>query len=157
MKKLFTFLLTFVMAATFAACSAQEEQPLPTTEETKPTATVEEEKPATTTKEEKPIATIEAKNCFGNAGYVEFIAGAEKAADYTFTAEHSDAVNWRVYVLDEAFEEGFRYISQAAEPVLTGDGTVSVAEGQFVYVYCSVNEFTTDAADETAKLIVTVE
>ena len=175
MKKLFAILLAFVMAATFAACGAQEEQHLPTVKEEAPATTVEEVPPSAAVEEVQPdapieeaqpgegleaanlIATIEAKDCYGNAGYVEFVSGAEQATEYTFTAEDSDAVTWRVYVLDESFEEGFRYIAQAAEPVLEGDGTVSVAEGQFVYVYCSANEFTTDAADETAKLNVTVK
>ena len=161
MKKLFASLLAFVMAATFAACGAQEEQPLPAVKEEAPAATVEEVPPSAAVEEVQPdapieeaqpgevieeanlIATIEAKDCYGNAGYVEFVSGAEQATEYTFTAEDSDTVTWRVYVLDEAFEEG--------------DGTVSVAEGQFVYVYCSANEFTTDAADETAKLNVTAK
>ena len=74
---------------------------------------------------------------------------------HNFTAENSEAVEWSVYVFDEAFDDGFRYISQAAEPVLVGDGTVSVEAGQFVYIYCSVNEFTADAPDENAKLNIT--
>ena len=39
--------------------------------------------------------------------------------------------------------------------VLVGDGTVSVEAGQFVYIYCSVNEFTADAPDENAKHNIT--
>ena len=128
MKKIVVFLLAFAMVMSFASCGA---------------------------KEEKSFATVNAKDCFGDAGYVEFIAGAEKAGELTFAAENSEAVEWSVYVFDEAFDDGFRYISQAAEPVLVGDGTVSVEAGQFVYIYCSVNEFTADAPDENAKLNIT--
>lgn len=103
-------------------------------------------------KKETPSAVIEAKNCFSDAGFVEFISGAEKSAEYAFTAKDSEAVEWRVYVFDEAFDDGFRYIAQAAEPILVGDGTISVEAGQFVYVYCSANEFTTGVIDENAKL-----
>ena len=107
--------------------------------------------------EEKAFATVTAKDCYGNAGYIELIAGAEKSAAYTFTAENSEEVAWSVYVLDGAFEDGYRYIAQFTEPVLVDDGTISVDAGQYVYIYCSVNEFTTDTANENAKLNITVK
>ena len=135
MKKILVFLLVISMLMAFVGCGAKEETPA----------------------EETYFATIEAKDGFHDAGYVTFIAGAEAAAAYTFTAENSEAVQWRVYVFDEEFDEGYRYIAQAAEPVLVGDGTVSVEAGQFVYVYCSANEFTTGVVDENAKLNVTVK
>ena len=128
MKKIVVFLLAFAMLTAFAACGANDE---------------------------KSFATVNAKDCFKDAGYIEFIAGAEKSVELTFTAENSEAVKWSVYVFDRAFDDGFRYIGQSAEPALVGDGTVSVEEGQFVYIYCSVNEFTADAADENAKLNIT--
>ena len=129
MRKIMAFLLALVMVSALAACGAEEEI----------------------------FAVIEAKNCFYDAGYVELIADAEEPAEYIFTAENSETLQWRVYVLDEAFEEGFRYIAQTAEPVLVGDGKIDLKPGQFVYVYCSANEFTTGVADETAKLKVTVK
>ena len=128
MKKIVVFLLAFAMVMSFAACGANEE---------------------------KSFATVNAKDCFGGAGNSEFIAGGEESVELTFTAENSEAVEWSIYVFDEAFDDGFRYISQAAEPVLVGDGTVSVEAGQFVYIYCSVNEFTADVPDENAKLNIT--
>ena len=130
MKKILVFLLTCVMTFAFTACKVRE-----------------------TT----PIAVLEAKNCYGNAGYTELISGAEQSSEYTFTAEQSDGVTWSVYLFDQPFDDGFRYIAQAAKPVLVGDGTISVAAGQFVYVYCSANEFTADAAAENAKLNVSVK
>lgn len=142
MKRFAVILLAFTMIMVLSACSKTEEIT---------TTFIPEE----TTAAEVPFTVIEAKDCYNNAGYVEFISGAERPAEYTFTAENSDTVKWRVYIFDEAFDEGFRYISQAAEPVLDGDGKVSVDEGQFVYVYCSANEFTEDAPDEHAKLKVT--
>ena len=166
MKKLFIFLLAFSMATVFSACAATQEPssaPADTTVDVTVDTTVES--PADTTVDatvdttvEAPVdAIIEAKDCYANAGYIEFVAGADRSAEYTFTAENSETAKWRVYVFDQEFEDGFRYITQAAEPVLEGDGTISVAEGQFIYVYCSVNEFTADAADEHAKLNVIVE
>ena len=129
MKKIFIFLLAMIMVISFAACGE---------------------------KEEKSFMTVTAKGCFENAGYLQLYKDeVEEAVELTFAAEDSEDVEWSVYVLDQAFEDGFRYISQAAEPVLTGDGTVSVEAGQFVYIYCSVNEFTADAPDENAKLNIT--
>ena len=141
MKKLIALLLAFVMMTALVACAATAEEPA---------ATVAE-------KEETPFAIIAAKNCFYDAGYVELIAGAEATAEYTFTAENSEAVEWQVYVLDEAFDDGFRYIAQFTDPVLIGDGTITVNAGQYVYLYCSANEFTTGVVDENAKIVITVK
>ena len=157
MKKSFIILLALVMIAALVACGAKENEP------TDPTVTQEEQTSEVTTEavaeEDEPsiFTTIEAKDCFNNAGFVELIDGATDAAEFIFASEESDAVEWSVYVFDEAFEDGFRYIKQAAEPVLVGDGTVSVEVGQYVYVYCSVNEFTADAADENARVNVLVK
>ena len=129
MKRIIIFILAFAMVTALAACGATEGT---------------------------SYATIEAKDCFYDAGFVEFVAGAEAPTEYAFIAEDSEAVEWWIYVLDEPFEEGFRYIKQIAEPVLMGDGMVSVDAGQFVYVYCSANEFTTGVINETAKLHVTI-
>ena len=156
MKKGFIILLALVMIAALVACGAKENEP------TEPDA-YEEQTPEVTTEavaeEDEPsiFTTIEAKDCFNNAGFVELIDGATDAAEFIFASEDSDAVEWSVYVFDEAFEDGYRYIKQAAEPVLVGDGTVSVEVGQYVYVYCSVNEFTADAADENARVNVLVK
>ena len=157
MKKGLIILLALVMIAALVACGAKENVP------TDPTVTQEEQTSEVTTEavaeEDEPsiFTTIEAKDCFNNAGFVELIDGATDAAEFIFASEDSDAVEWSVYVFDEAFEDGFRYIKQAAEPVLVGDGTVSVEVGQYVYVYCSVNEFTADAADENARVNVLVK
>ena len=141
MRKPIVLLLVFVMIAAMTACGVNENKPSEGTEAA----------------EEKIFTIIEAKDCFYDAGFVELIAGAKESAEYTFTSEKSDAVEWRVYVLDQVFDEGFRYIKQVAEPALVGDGTILVGEGQYVYVYCSANEFTTGVVDENAKLNVTVE
>ena len=131
MRKHFVLLLAFVMIAALTACGAFE-----TTE---------------------TFAVIEAKNCFYDAGFIELIAGANEPGEYTFTTEDSDTVEWQIYVLDQVFDDSFRYIKQAAEPALVGNGTIILNEGQYVYVYCSANEFTTGIVDENAKLKVTVK
>ena len=134
MRKSFVLLLTFVMLTVLSACGANGNKPFETTE----------------------TKIIEAKDCFRDAGFVELIAGTKESSEYTFTSENSDAVEWRVYTFDHAFDEGFRYISQVAEPVLVGDGTIFIDKGLYVYVYCSANEFTTGIVDENAKLNITI-
>ena len=130
MRKPFILLLTFVILIVLNACGVSEE---------------------------KLFAIIEAKDCFDDAGFVELIAGVKESAEYTFTSENSDAVEWRVYILDQVFDEGFRYISQVAKPALVGDGTIFIDEGLYVYVYCSANEFTTGIVDENARLNITIK
>jgi hypothetical protein len=152
MRKFIVFVLGFLMIMTLVACGAKEEK-------TSGVTGVSEDgvSGATEKNKEKSFAVLEAKDCFYGAGFVELIAGAEESAEYTFAAENSETVEWSVYVLDQAFEDGLRYIKQAAEPVLVGDGTINIEKGQYVYVYCSANEFTADAADEHAKLNITVK
>ena len=141
MKKIFALMLACVMAAALFACYANGNKPFETAE----------------TEEEKILAIIEAKDCFYDAGFVELIAGTKESSAYTFMSEDSDAVEWSVYKLDQAFDDGYRYMKQITEPVLVGDGSIFVDGGQYVYVYCSANEFTTGTVDENAKLIVTVK
>ena len=161
MKKSLIILLAIVMIAALVACGAKENEPTEPTDanvEQTSEVTTEEATEAVIEEDEPSIfTTIEAKDCFNNAGFVELVDGATDAAEFIFASEESDAVEWSVYVFDEAFEDGYRYIKQAADPVLVGDGTVSVEVGQYVYVYCSVNEFTADAADENARVNVLVK
>ena len=137
MRKAFALLFTFIIIAALTACEANENKPLETTE--------------------KSFAIIEAKDCFYDAGFIELIAGAKEPSEYTFTSEDSDAVEWSVFILDQAFDDGFRYIQQVTNPILVGNGTIFIDEGQYVYVYCSANEFTTGIVDEHAKLYITVK
>ena len=160
MKKGLIILLALVMIAALVACGAKENEPTePDVYEEQTSEVITEESTAAVAEEDEPsiFTTIEAKDCFNNAGSVELIDGATDAAEFIFASEESDAVEWSVYVFDEAFEDGYRFIKQAADPVLVGDGTVSVEVGQYVYVYCSVNEFTADAADENARVNVLVK
>ena len=158
MKKSIGVVLILTMLSAFVACGGNETE---INEEQAPNVTevVEEQAPETTGEIEKEqlFTTIEAKNCFYDAGFVELIAGAEASSEYTFTAENSEAVEWCIYIFDEAFDDSLRYIKQISEPVLIGDGTIFIAEGQYVYVYCSANEFTTGVVDDYAKLNVTVK
>ncbi len=102
---------------------------------------------------ETEVILISCADGYDNAGFVGF--EAEQTGTYTFTAQGGEGIEWAVYLFDEEFSDGPRYISQAAEPILTEDGSLTAEAGKFIYVYCSANAFTDLAPDSDAKLLVT--
>lgn len=105
------------------------------------------------TTEEAEVMLVSCEEGYNNAGFVGF--ETELAGTYTFAARNSDGIEWAVYLFDEEFSDGLRYISQAAEPLLTEDGSLTLEAGQFVYIYCSANAFTDLAPNNDAALLVT--
>ena len=97
MKRFAVILLAFAMIMSLTACSEKEE--ITTTTMTEATTS------------NSTFTVIEAKDCYDNAGYVELISGAEKSAEYTFIAENSDTVKWRVYIFDKASDISPRRLS----------------------------------------------
>ncbi len=88
---------------------------------------------------------VTAKEGFENAGVTALVCGATEK--YSFKASSED-VKWDIYVLDTPFEDGARYLIQANTPALSGDGELEIAEGKIIYVACSENAFTADAASD---------
>ena len=82
---------------------------------------------------------------FDNAGFTTYIN--DTTATYSFTSSSED-VTWSIYVLDEVFEAAPRYIVQAYDPALEGDGTLEIEAGKYIYIQCSVNGFTADEPTE---------
>ena len=72
-------------------------------------------------------------------GYQTFIA--DRTGNYTFTVSGS-GVDWEIYVLDSAFTDAERFIPQAYSCAARNGGTVYITQGQFVYIYCSANQWT---------------
>ena len=110
---------------------AEEEKP----EETEP-ADIESELSGTPLKPE----IVYADDLFSGSGFAA--QQCEMTCVYDFTPVNSEGVEWEVYVLDEAFPDADRYIPQAYESVLRGSGSLSITEGQWIYVYCPCNAFT---------------
>ncbi|MCD8085053.1 MAG: hypothetical protein LUF28_01770 [Clostridiales bacterium] len=83
---------------------------------------------------------------------------AEASGTYLFTIEngagHEDAT-WKIYVLEEPFEDATRYISQAYEPSLTGAGSLEITAGSWVYCFCSVNAYTNSLDEVTGASTLT--
>lgn len=143
MKKTIPFLI-MIMLFSLSACSGRYSPDIKEKEQT--TVSVVTEK-------EPEIIIVTAEECFDSM-YYELVT--EKSAEYSFSAKASEG-EWQVYIFDEKFKDGFRYISQAAEPSLIGDGTLTIDKGKYVYIYCPVNAFTAEKADEKSYLEISVK
>lgn len=75
-------------------------------------------------------------------GYFNFVC--EKSGTYRFLHVQGDTAEtqWQVYILDKEFTDAERYIPHAYEAALAEEGELDITEGQYVYVYCSANEWT---------------
>lgn len=93
---------------------------------------------------------ITAKDGFDNFGVTELICDATET--YSFTASDEDTT-WKVFVLDEKFADGARYLPQAAEPALDGNGTLKIEEGKYIYILCSESAFSGDTASDATLSI----
>lgn len=86
------------------------------------------EKPSDTTQPENTWQVDTADYC--DSGWYVFTVPQDGICTVSTTSAQAE---WSFYVLDEEFDEAFRYLSQAYESVLTGDGSFEVAAGQYVY------------------------
>lgn len=139
MKKILAIVLCIVLAcsclAVLSACGKQEGQAA----ETERRMMINSE----------PVV-ITAKDGFDNAGVTELICDATET--YSFT-KSDDSTTWKVFVLDEKFADGARYLAQAQQPALEGDGTLTIEEGKYIYILCSESAFTGDSASEATLSI----
>ena len=163
MKKIIAMLLSLCLVLAFAACSQKEEpssepeEPTPASEETvQPTDSEEEGKEEEWDWEEGITGekmTITNEDGFDQAGYVEI--PTEKLGRYYFKANEASKngnVTWTVYVMDEKFEDSYRYIPQAVEGAsLEGDGYLDLEPGKYIYLYCSENSFTLASKSELTE------
>ena len=83
-------------------------------------------------------------------GFVSF--ESPQTAVYSFTAVNSEDAPWEIYVLDEPFTDAERYIPQAYACALTGDGSLLVEAGKWIYIHCPYNGFTGETAPEGCAL-----
>lgn len=143
MKKIIALILITATVFSLSACSGRYSPDVKEKEQT----TISE-----TSQKDPEIIKITAEECFGSM-YYELIT--EKSGTYSFSAKDSSE-EWEVYIFDEEFEDGLRYISQASAPALKGDGTLTIEKGKYVYIYCPVNAFTSEYPDEKAYIEVSL-
>lgn len=89
---------------------------------------------------------IFASDLFDGYGYVHQLC--DQTGVYDFSAINSDGVTWEVYILDKEFDDAERFIPQAYEKALSGNGSLSVKEGEWIYIYCPCNQWTMQVAPE---------
>ena len=155
MKKALLILLAGTVLVCFAACGTATTDANASSAQAAPIANTDsEDVPAA----DLPMliindeaVTVTAADGFNAAGYTGRICGA--TATYSFQSSTPD-VTWSIYVLDEAFTDILRYLSQAHTPALEGDGTLEIEEGKYVYIYCSDNSFTSTGAPTDATLTI---
>ena len=66
------------------------------------------------------------------------------------------AIHWSVYVLDEAFDDAWRFLPQAHRAAiyqLEGSITLELKAGQYVYCLCSWTSFNGDPAEDNAATL----
>ena len=93
---------------------------------------------------------ITAKDGFDNFGVTELLCDATET--YSFTASNEDTT-WKVFVLDEKFADGARYLPQAEQPALEGNGTLKIEEGKYIYILCSESSFSGETASDATLSI----
>lgn len=99
--------------------------------------------------DEKPIREPElvfADDLFDGYGFVH--KQCDATGVYDFASINSEGIIWEVYILDKEFTDAERFIPQAYPCALKGDGSVSVKEGEWIYVYCPCNQWTMQEAPE---------
>ncbi len=77
-----------------------------------------------------------------------FYLPVEESGMFLAYCDNSD-VTLEIYVLDEEFQDALRYIPQAYEPAAIDDAMIHVTEGQWIYIHCSDNSFTTSEPSDS--------
>ena len=91
-------------------------------------------------------SVVNASDLFSGYGFCHQLCA--ESGYYRFTAINSQGVSWQVYLLDQEFKDAERYIPHAYDKALEGSGVIHVDAGDWIYVYCSCNEWTGAKAPE---------
>ena len=89
---------------------------------------------------------IFAADLFEGYGFTHMLCS--ETGVYDFASINSDGITWQVFILDTEFNDAERFIPQAYPVALEGDGSLSIAEGQWIYIYCPCNSWTMTTAPE---------
>lgn len=77
----------------------------------------------------------------------------EKDGKYTVKHTGNDDIPWQVYILDEEFTDGLRYLYSNYDPDGVTECTVELKAGQYLYLICVENEWNSaDFADTQAEI-----
>ncbi|MGN1416053.1 MAG: hypothetical protein ACI4XF_04375 [Oscillospiraceae bacterium] len=73
----------------------------------------------------------------------------EKDGSYTFRHSGNDDTPWNIYILNEEFTDGMRYLYSNYTPDGVTEFTADLKAGQFVYFICTENEWTSSEFSDT--------
>ncbi|MGN0691091.1 MAG: hypothetical protein ACI4K7_01945 [Oscillospiraceae bacterium] len=73
----------------------------------------------------------------------------EKDGSYTFKHSGNDDTPWNIYILDEEFTDGMRYLFSNYTPDGVTEFTADLKAGQYVYFICTENEWTSSEFSDT--------
>jgi hypothetical protein len=115
-----------------------------------------------TSSQEQTTVTVDANEAYDSSVYF-FQAPADGTYQAVCTTDDSfdlsslncymEQVEWTFYVLEEEFGEPARYLPQAYDSVLTGDGSFTVKKGQYVYCVSDINGFTAEEIPEGVSVL----
>ena len=139
MKKILAAVLCAVLAisclAVLSACGNKDAETTEITETNEITEATESAEAGRRMIISSEPVVITAKESFDNAGVTELICDATET--YSFTKSDDDTT-WKVFVLDEKFADGARYLAQAQAPALEGDGTLTIEESLVMWMTLSL-------------------
>ncbi|GEM_PF-4679894 len=147
MKKLTLLILSVLLVLTLSACE-DKIQPDPYTENNY--ADLYPNSSAYTDQNSSNSVALlsDGLQCDYNRFYEYF---ADTDSNYTFSVVKTsskvvDGLKWHIYILDERFSYGLRYLYESNNPdlIVTTEQSASIAvkAGQYVYCFCSYNEYT---------------
>ena len=107
-------------------------------------------------KKEPQTGIITPDQSFDNAGFTEIPCKQSGTCEFIANdISKSSNITWEVYVLKKKFDDNDpRLILQSSyksSAVISSTGSVTVKNGDFLYIYCSENSLTVDSKEKTTK------
>ena len=146
MNRLYWLVLAVAFMLIFASCSSETEA-TPHTENAYSDLYPQSMYDDVSDDGNDPLMLSYAIECDYNRFY-EF--KVDETASYKFeiiktSSKANDNLKWFVYVLDEPFDNGLRYLYESNNPdctiVLDEAVTLNLVEDDFIYCFCSYNEY----------------
>lgn len=125
---------------TSAATSAVEDNVTESQTEAQPDADISEEN--SQSDEDAPLAVYD-------NNMKTYCFNVEKDGSYTFKHSGNDDTPWNIYILDEEFTDGMRYLYSNYTPDGVTEFTADLKAGQYVYFICTENEWTSSEFSDT--------
>ena len=70
-----------------------------------------------------------------------YLFNPEEDGHYSFEHSGESGADWMIFVLDEKFTDGLRYLFSNYKPTAMSNAELDLKKGSYVYCLCSVNEW----------------